>query len=133
MNEARVDGGTIALFGGGGETSGSAGRDNVTNWCLGVFRDAYSDPSIDRDAIWEYLYGVMHAPDWRERYRNDLRKSLPRVPLAADFDAFRRAGRELMDLHVGYEDGPEADVLLETDTEAGSTTVSTLTPPPGIC
>lgn len=45
----------------------------------------------------------MHAPDWRKRYRNDLQKTLPRVPLAANFEAFRVAGRELMDLHAGYE------------------------------
>ncbi len=49
----------------------------------------------------------MHAPDWRERYKNDLQRSLPRIPLAADFEAFRAAGRELMDLHIGYESCPE--------------------------
>ena len=45
----------------------------------------------------------MHAPDWRERYRFDLQRSLPRIPLADGFEAFRSAGRELMDLHAGYE------------------------------
>lgn len=81
--------------------------DNITDWCLDEFRARYGDPGITKDDIWEYLYGVMHAPDWRERYRHDLQRSLPRVPLAADFEAFRRAGRELMDLHIGYESCPE--------------------------
>ena len=81
--------------------------DNITDWCLDEFRTRYGDPGITKDDIWEYLYGVMHAPDWRERYRHDLQRSLPRVPLAADFEAFRRAGRELMDLHIGYETCPE--------------------------
>lgn len=81
--------------------------DNITDWCLDEFHARYGDPGITKDDIWEYLYGVMHAPDWRERYRHDLQRSLPRVPLAADFEAFRRAGRELMDLHIGYESCPE--------------------------
>ncbi len=81
--------------------------DNITDWCLNEFQTRYEDPSITKDDIWEYLYGVMHAPDWRKRYRNDLQRNLPRVPLAADFEAFRAAGRELMDLHIGYETCPE--------------------------
>ena len=81
--------------------------DNITDWCLSEFQTRYDDPAITKDDIWEYLYGVMHAPDWRERYAKDLQRNLPRVPLAADFEAFRRAGRELMDLHIGYETCPE--------------------------
>ena len=82
-------------------------RDNITDWCLDEFRNHYEDASITKDDIWEYLYGVMHAPDWRERYRFDLQRSLPRVPLASEFEAFRAAGRKLMDLHINYETVPE--------------------------
>ena len=83
--------------------------DNVTDWCLEQFH-AHYDESITKDDVWEYLYGVMHAPDWREKYKHDLQRNLPRVPLASDFEAFRAAGRELMDLHIGYEDVPEHSV-----------------------
>lgn len=80
-----------------------ASTDNVTDWCLEQFQSHYGDDGITKDDIWEYLYGVMHAPDWRERYRHDLQRNLPRVPLAPDFEAFRAAGRALMDLHVNYD------------------------------
>ena len=76
--------------------------DNVTDWCLDRFSERYG-PHVTKDGIWEYMYGVMHAPDWRERYRHDLQRNLPRIPLADDFEAFRSAGRSLMDLHIGYE------------------------------
>ncbi|MCY3560879.1 MAG: hypothetical protein OXH20_06870 [bacterium] len=92
-------------------------RDNVTDWALAQFREHYSDNSISKDDIWEYLYGVMHAPDWRERYRHDLQRSLPRIPLAEDFEAFRAAGRALMDLHIGYETVPEWPLACEVDGE----------------
>ena len=81
--------------------------DNITDWCLGQFRSHYGNDSISKDDIWEYLYGVMHAPDWRERYKHDLQRNLPRVPLAPDFEAFHVAGRLLMNLHIDYESVPE--------------------------
>ena len=83
---------------------GTDGRvDNITDWCLYHFRQHYNIPSITKDDIWAYIYGVLHAEDWRTRYANDLRKGLPRVPLAPDFWAFRDAGQQLIDLHLGYE------------------------------
>ena len=91
--------------------------DNITDWCREQFRSHYRDESITKDDIWEYLYGVMHAPDWRERYRFDLQRNLPRVPLAADFEAFRRAGRRLIDLHINYETVPEWPLQCQVDEQ----------------
>ena len=59
----------------------------------------------------------MHAPDWRERYKHDLQRNLPRVPLAADFEAFRTAGRELMDLHINYETVNEYPLICLVDNQ----------------
>ena len=58
---------------------------NITDWCLHEFQQHYNDPSITKDDIWAYIYGVLHAQDWRTRYAHDLRKGLPRIPLAPDF------------------------------------------------
>ena len=97
---------------------GSSDGHNVTDWALGQFRERYGE-HITKDGIWEYMYGVMHAPDWRERYKHDLQRNLPRIPFASDFEAFSRAGRELMALHVGYETCPEhPDVVCEVEGKA---------------
>ena len=77
--------------------------DNVTDTALRAFRVRYNDNSITKDGIFDYVYGVLHAPGYRERFANDLAKELPRLPLAHDFHAFARAGRELAELHLGYE------------------------------
>ena len=90
--------------------------DNMTNWALAQFHDRYG-PHVTKDDIWEYTYGVMHAPDWRDRYRHDLQRNLPRIPLADDFEAFRSAGRTLMDLHIGYETVDEWLVECRVDDE----------------
>ncbi len=91
--------------------------DNITDWCLDQFRSHYGTEKITKDDIWEYMYGVMHAPDWRERYRHDLQRNLPRIPFAPNFEAFREAGRRLMDLHIGYETVPEWKLTCLVDDE----------------
>ncbi|WP_406017251.1 hypothetical protein OHA07_08085 [Micrococcus luteus] len=52
-----------------------------------------------------YVYGLLHSPDYRERFAADLKKMLPRIPQvpSSDFRAFSDAGRALSELHVGYE------------------------------
>ncbi len=92
----------------------AGGDDNITDWALERFQ-AEHGTHITKDAIWEYVYGVMHAPDWRDRYAADLRRSFPRIPIAQDFEAFRSAGRQLMDLHIGYESVDEWPVVCEVD------------------
>ncbi len=77
--------------------------DNITDEALDRFRRQYPDDEVTKDGIFDYVYGVLHAPAWRERFRNDLRKDLPRIPFAADFRSFAGAGRELTALHLGYE------------------------------
>ena len=77
--------------------------DNIADTALRAFRVHYHDNTITKDAIFDYIYGVFHAPDYRERFADDLAKELPRVPFAPDFHAFADAGRALGRLHLGYE------------------------------
>jgi len=100
------------------ETPPPGDEHNVTDWFLGEVHLRYQRSDISKDDVWAYLYGVMHAPDWRERYRHELSRRLPRVPLADDFEVFRDAGAELMVLHAGYESAPEhPGVVCEVDGE----------------
>ncbi|WP_186010708.1 DEAD/DEAH box helicase [Burkholderia gladioli] len=78
----------------------------LTDAGLAHFQSAYPGESISKEAIFYYVYGLLHSPDYRERYADTLRKELPRIPCvktAADFWAFSKAGHKLADLHVNYE------------------------------
>lgn len=80
--------------------------DNITDWALEKYQQEYG-PQITKDEIFYYVYGMLHSPEYREKYASDLKKQLPRIPLVADlqlFNAFSKAGKELSDLHIGYED-----------------------------
>jgi predicted helicase len=67
------------------------------------FRQRYSDDSITKEAVFHYLYALLHHPGYRERYAANLKRELPRIPFAPDFTAFASAGKELARLHVEYE------------------------------
>ncbi|MEY4750171.1 MAG: hypothetical protein RIQ60_2385 [Pseudomonadota bacterium] len=81
-------------------------RDAITAEGLAHFQAAYPGEAIDREDIFYYVYGLLHSPDYRERFADNLGKELPRIPCvttAADFRAFSHAGRKLADLHLHYE------------------------------
>jgi predicted helicase len=67
------------------------------------FRQRYSDESIANEDVFHYIYALLHHPRYRERYAENLRRELPRIPFSPDFHAFASAGRELARLHVRYE------------------------------
>ena len=85
------------------DEDGSNRRENVTDWALAAFRDHYNDKKITKWDIFYYCYGVLHHPKYRKDFAGCLKRELARVPFASDLWAFARAGRELADLHVGYE------------------------------
>ena len=81
-------------------------QDNITDDALTAYRARYGD-GVTKDHIFAYVYGILHSPDYRERYATDLAKLLPRIPEVATADAFHAfadAGQRLLDLHIGYED-----------------------------
>ena len=77
--------------------------DNITDTALRLYRDNYSDDNIVKDDIFFYVYGLLHSEGYRSKYKNDLKKELPRIPMAPDFWGFSVAGRKLADLHCGYD------------------------------
>ena len=77
--------------------------DNVTDATLASYREHYGDAGITKEDIFFYVYALLHHPEYRERYADDLKKMLPHIPRAAGFHTYASVGRELADLHVNYE------------------------------
>ena len=83
--------------------------DNITDWALEQFRAAGESASgrpkypITKDAIFHYVYGVLHDPMYREKYAINLKREFPWIPLHGDFWRWTTWGETLMNLHLGYE------------------------------
>lgn len=90
----------------GDQAGGLTRRDAITDAGLAHFQSVYPGEEISKEDLFYYIYGLLHSPDYRERFANNLAKQLPRIPAVksfADFVAFRDAGRALGDLHVNFE------------------------------
>jgi len=92
-------------------------RDAITDEGLAHFHEAYPEETISKKDVFYYVYGLLHSPDYRERYADNLSKELPRIPCvktSADFWAFSKAGRALADLHLNYETVNPYPVKIDT-------------------
>jgi predicted helicase len=82
--------------------------DNITDWALGQFKRQYKPNRgrqscpITKEAIFHYVYAVLHDPLYREKYAQKLKREFPRIPFYQDFWQWSEWGKALMDLHVGY-------------------------------
>ncbi len=75
--------------------------------CLGVdlelLESEGSKKSITGIDILNWIYAILHAPNYRRRYADFLKTDLPRLPLTANLDLFHGLavlGGELVALHV---------------------------------
>jgi predicted helicase len=85
------------------ESDGKTRHENITEWALEHFRKHHADKKITKWDIFYYVYGVLHHPEYRAKYAENLKRELPRIPLVKDFRGFSKAGEQLAGLHVDYE------------------------------
>lgn len=78
--------------------------DNITDWALNKFVAEYGKKGVTKDAVFQYVYAVLHDPVYRETYALNLRREFPRIPFYADFARWAAWGEALMALHIGYQD-----------------------------
>ena len=88
---------------------------NITEWGIRQFNYHYlqewgeafeeldGPDGITAGDIFAYVYAVLHDPVYRHDYRVDLLREFPRLPFYHDFHNWRGMGRELLDLHIGFE------------------------------
>ena len=89
--------------------------DAITDQGLAYFTEYYADFNIQKEDIFYYIYGLLHSGEYRQRYADNLKKQLPRIPRVKnvkDFWQFVQAGRALAELHLHYDQVPMYDGVL---------------------
>ena len=88
---------------------------NITDWAVrevnehcrdalgDYYQEVYGDTGITAEDIFAYTYAVLHDPLYRHDYALDLLREFPRLPFYRDFPDWVQMGRELLDLHIGFE------------------------------
>jgi predicted helicase len=76
--------------------------DGISDWALQIFRSKYGR-SVSKEDIFYYVYGVLSAPQFVKRFKNELKKESPRIPLLKEFNEYSTFGKKLSELHINYE------------------------------
>lgn len=92
-------------------------KHNITDWGLEQFVNHYTSTpllkkergrgevkTITKEDIFHYVYAVLHNPAYRKKYELNLKREFPRIPFYKDFWQWAKWGKQLMDLHINYED-----------------------------
>jgi len=90
---------------------------NISDQALRLFQKALNDISITKEDIFFYVFGVLSNPSYVERFRNNLSKELPRVPILDSFREISKLGRELAELQLAYQRYVWAVVMKEEREE----------------
>lgn len=80
-------------------------REGISDFALKTAQALYGK-KISKEDIFYYIYGLLHSPEYRERFKADLTKMLPRIAFMEDAKAFKtivKIGEKLADLHLNYE------------------------------
>ena len=88
---------------------GSNRHENITDWALSHFQAKYGS-EVTRWDIFHYVYAILHHPQYRERYAENLKRDLPHIPLLHRKEAFQTCvsiGKQLVDIHLHYEEAKE--------------------------
>lgn len=103
-------------------------HDGITDFALKQARELYG-PKVTKEDIFYYVYGFLHLPSYREEFAADLKKSLPRILFVEEpkqFWQIEKAGRQLADVHLNYENQPAPDGVVIEGAESGNFTVKKL-------
>ena len=95
---------------------------NEQNGLLGFDAEPEQPHFLQPEDIFDYIYGVLHSPAYRAKYKEFLKVDFPRIPYpknADEFEHFRSFGHMLRELHLMHNI-PESAVLFP---EGGSMVV----------
>lgn len=68
---------------------------------------AFADKlGLSLDETFAYVYGLLNSREYQEKYANDLKKDLARIPIVKNKEKYVEIGQKLMDLHLNYEEVP---------------------------
>jgi len=92
------------------DEDGTNRRENITNWALEYFREHYGDDKITKWDIFYYVYAVLHHPEYRAKYAENLKRELPRIPLVGCHS--EESGSARTTKNLGSSPGQNTEILL---------------------
>ncbi|MFP3257466.1 MAG: type ISP restriction/modification enzyme [Candidatus Nanopusillus acidilobi] len=90
-------------------------QNNITDKALEHFQQALNNNSITKEDIFYYVFGVLSTPSYVEKFKNNLTKELPRVPILESFKEISELGKQLAELQLSYQRYVSAVVMKDKE------------------
>ncbi|MGF0067746.1 type ISP restriction/modification enzyme, partial [Limosilactobacillus reuteri] len=74
----------------------SDGKENITS----TFTNKIG---LTQNDVFAYVYGLLNSKEYQEKYQNDLKKDLARIPICKNKGKYVEIGKKLIELHLNYE------------------------------
>jgi predicted helicase len=79
-------------------------EENISNEVLKDFQSTYNNNNITKEDIFYYIYGLLNSKEYVEKYYEYITKEIPKIPFTENFIEFSKAGKQLANLNLNYED-----------------------------
>lgn len=96
----------------------------ISDFILDKFKKQLQDDTINKEDIFYYIYAIFHHKSYLEKYKFELSKEAPRVPISKYFKNLSILGKKLATLHLNYENNEmfkkvkfKDGILAETDND----------------
>ena len=96
----------------------------ISDFILDKFKKQLQDETINKEEIFYYIYAIFHHKSYLEKYKFELSKEAPRIPISKDFKNLSVLGKKLATLHLNYENNEmfkkvkfKDGILAETDND----------------
>ncbi len=96
----------VNLFAGGSQNLPMYLFDNLGSYSSIRERVLENFKGLKPDQVLPYVYAIFHSKEYRKKYHQDLSKEFPRVPNLKNKNEIIKIGRDLMELHINYEEVP---------------------------
>ena len=101
-------------------------NDGITDFIHNLAKEKYGVPRITKENIFYYVYGFLHDSNYRKKFKSDLKKEIPKLPLVEEYKDFKQysdIGKELANLHLNYEKLEKLPYILVSGEEKNNFTV----------
>lgn len=71
-----------------------------------ITRKVLQSFNMSEEDVYYYIYGVLNSSSYIRKYKNELKKDFPHIPLLKNKEKYVEIGRKLYNLHLNYEIQP---------------------------
>ena len=83
---------------------------NLSDYGRKIFTDNYQQATDEQ--IFYYCYAVLNQQQYQEKYQQNLKVDLPRIPLLPNFLQLAELGKKLADFHINYAEAEKYQLEL---------------------